>query len=83
MRTRLNWRDSKDFGLNAMATIHQLKLNPSREPRSDNRAVSAEIILFPGVRYERWAHATAEVAVAKPKRRRRSRVKRDKLVISG
>jgi hypothetical protein len=59
-----------------MATV--LKLHP--RPRSDSPlqlGASAEIIIFPGVRYERMAEAEP----MKAKRKRRSR-KRDTLVIS-
>ena len=36
-------------------------------PRRRSRAKSAEIVIFPGVRYERWASAEAEAGKpAKP-----------------
>jgi hypothetical protein len=68
-----------------MATIHVLKpvsalceAQAAEQPRR-----SAEIILFPGVRYERWADAGKPVSAAdKQKRKRRSRVKRDKMTIN-
>jgi hypothetical protein len=62
-----------------MATIHVLK--PTSEPRTaappPNR--SAEIIFFPGVRYERWE--ATPIVTLKPKKKRRSRVKRDRMSI--
>lgn len=38
--------------------------------------ISAEIVFFPGVRYERWAHEPPMPAAAKPQRRTK---RRDKL----
>lgn len=59
-----------------MATV--LKLHPRpRAERPQQRDTSAEIIIFPGVRYERMIDAEP----LKAKRKRRSR-KRDTLVIS-
>jgi hypothetical protein len=40
---------------------------------------SAEIIFFPGVRYERWQSAETP---APAKKKRRSRVKRDRMSIN-
>lgn len=66
-----------------MATIHLLKPIPTeRPPRAPTMARSAEIILFPGVRYERWSEPVARVDTpTKAKRKRRTRVKRDRLTI--
>lgn len=66
-----------------MATIHLLRPTTISRPieRIDGDNASAQIIIFPGVRYERWADAAA-VAVAKPKKKRRSRVKRDRMTIA-
>jgi hypothetical protein len=66
-----------------MATIHLLKPIPTERPqRAPAAARSAEIILFPGVRYERWSEtAQPSAAPAKAKRKRRTRVKRDRLTI--
>jgi hypothetical protein len=71
-----------------MATILVLKpaMNQAETPRATTAAHSAEIIFFPGVRYERWtddsAAASAEATSETQKRKRRSRVKRDKMTIS-
>jgi hypothetical protein len=58
-----------------MATIHEFR--PSRRTGRSNLEGGAEIIIFPGVRYERWTEPPAE----KPKRRRKARTKRDHLRI--
>jgi hypothetical protein len=62
-----------------MATI--LVLKPTRETRVPPPAAdrSAEIIFFPGVRYERWQSAETP---APAKKKRRSRVKRDRMSIN-
>lgn len=65
-----------------MATIHILR--PTSELRQSaprELAASAEIVLFPGVRYERWTEP--KHAEAKSKKKRRSRVKRDRMTING
>lgn len=65
-----------------MATIHEFRAQP-REP-SNSQPVSAEIIIFPGIRYEYWEAPkdakTARKRDAKARRRSR-RVKRDYLEI--
>jgi hypothetical protein len=65
-----------------MATLHKLLPLPRL---SDGLTLghSAEIIIFPGVRYERLAApATPAKSTRKSPRKRRTRVKRDHLVIS-
>lgn len=66
-----------------MATIHEF-CSPPREA-SNPKPVSAEIIIFPGIRYEYWdAQASAKAAAPKraaKTRRRARRVKRDYLEI--
>ncbi|MEQ1673409.1 MAG: hypothetical protein ABL893_21390 [Hyphomicrobium sp.] len=67
-----------------MATIHTFRAT-SRRPASLQQ-MSAEIIIFPGIRYEYWTAPTApesEPKRAKPAKSRRSRrVKRDFLEIA-
>jgi hypothetical protein len=61
-----------------MATIHQLRLpDTPRTLRGPVPSAGAEIIFFPGVRYERWSEKTA--SAEKQKRKRRSRAKREKI----
>jgi hypothetical protein len=55
-----------------MATILKLNLSAARKTAVLPVGHTAEIILFTGVRYERW---TEVASVAKPKRKRRSRAK--------
>jgi hypothetical protein len=62
-----------------MATILVLKSTNESRATASRPATSAEIILFPGVRYERW-QAAADNAPKVP-RKRRSRVKRDRMDI--
>jgi hypothetical protein len=64
-----------------MATIHQFKSvdRTKRPARAPVPETGAEIIFFPGVRYERWAEKAA--IADKNKRKRRNRVKRDKISI--
>ena len=50
---------------------------PGRRERGAARAATCEIVIFPGVRYERWETAAKE----KPKAASRKRVKRDTLEI--
>ena len=60
-----------------MATILDFPPRTSAERLRGSRATgSAEIVLFPGVRYERWEEAPAA------KRPRRKSVKRDTLEIA-
>jgi hypothetical protein len=59
-----------------MATLIQLTF-PSRKPSLRVNGPSAEIILFPGVRYERIAEAATE----KPKRKRKARAKATKQIL--
>lgn len=75
-RPQRGWPDK------GMATIHELRLQP-REATSP-QPVSAEIIIFPGIRYEYWdAQASAKAGPKRPAkaRRRARRVKRDYLEI--
>jgi hypothetical protein len=60
-----------------MATLHRL-LPPARVTTQAPAGHSAQIIIFPGVRYERMADPGP---AKKPTRRRRTRVKRDHMVI--
>ncbi len=53
-----------------MATLIQLTF-PTRKPSTAIDGRTAEVIIFPGVRYERMADAPAQ----KPKRKRKSRAK--------
>lgn len=59
-----------------MATIHRLE--PSLEPRPAGRAAkptgTADIILFPGVRYERWSETHAYNAPAPRRGKQRDRL---------
>ena len=75
-RPQRGWPDKR------MATIHEFRAQP-REATSP-QPVSAEIIIFPGIRYEYWeAQASAKAAPkrAVKARRRARRVKRDYLEI--
>jgi hypothetical protein len=64
-----------------MATIHALRPAPRCVP-SKPLERTAEIILFPGVRYERWAEAAVKPKrAARVKSSGKSRVERDHLVI--
>ncbi len=45
-----------------MATILQFRVSqqePEQKPRARRKRRSAQIVIFPGVRYERWAEAGA------------------------
>ena len=58
-----------------MAHIVEFRSNARAEPQSEaTQGGGAQIIIFPGVRRERHAEAPA-----KPRRRERSRPKRDRL----
>ena len=74
MRTQ----DAMDWPLRAlgdtMATIHEFR--PSSRTGKSILPAGAQIIIFPGVRYERLTDTPAQ-----PKRRRKPRVKRDHLRI--
>ncbi len=59
-----------------MATLIRLTF-PARKPAPRAMGPSAQIIIFPGVRYDR----TAEAAAEKPKRKRKSRAKSAKQVL--
>ncbi|MGE3066529.1 MAG: hypothetical protein AB7K67_13140 [Hyphomicrobiaceae bacterium] len=65
-----------------MSSIIEFRCRPAPVPASVDEGVahaatrSADIIIFPGVRIERWNEAEAD---AKPKRRQRGRAKRDRL----
>lgn len=75
-RPQRGWPDTR------MATIHEF-CSPPREA-SNPKPVSAEIIIFPGIRYEYWGAETAKKAQPKREakaRRRSRRVKRDYLEI--
>ena len=70
-----------------MATIHEFRAT-SRRP-SSLQQMSAEIIIFPGIRYEYWTAPSAPKSTPKPvsrskpaKARRSRRVKRDVLEIA-
>lgn len=61
-----------------MATIHRIEPTSARRgnsPNTDHLPLSAEIILFPGVRYERWADTQERAG-------RRSNKQRDRLEIA-
>lgn len=60
-----------------MATILEFRAQSFRSPLSASRqaGAGAEIVLFPGVRYERWVEEPLPTAQSKPKRGR----KRDRL----
>jgi hypothetical protein len=59
-----------------MATLIKLTF-PARKPAPRASSTCADIIIFPGVRYERLADTAAE----KPKRKRKSRAKSGKQVL--
>jgi hypothetical protein len=59
-----------------MADILDFRRSAGRSSRRPS-GTSAEIVLFPGVRYERWETAPSQAAAEKPKRGRRT--KRDTL----
>ena len=61
-----------------MTSIVKLKTAP-RKASTFADGHMAEIILFPGVRYERHAEAIS----AKPKRKRKSRAKQARMVVVG
>lgn len=64
-----------------MATIHRI-LDVARrttgllirQPAQDKPAQSAEIILFPGVRYERWSELHSHSAPIQSRGKRRDRL---------
>ncbi len=56
-----------------MATLHKLTIQSNRKVSEFPVGHSAEILIFTGVRYERWTEAKA--APTKSKRKRRSRNK--------
>jgi hypothetical protein len=53
-----------------MATILEFRSHTMREPAQHHAGGSAEIVLFPGVRYERWAEDSQPKPKAKKGRRR-------------
>jgi hypothetical protein len=53
-----------------MATILEFRSRTMREPARHLSGGSAEIVLFPGVRYERWAEDPQPKPKAKKARRR-------------
>ena len=59
-----------------MATIVTLKTTggPLRVVPPNSRPAQCEIILFPGVRYERWADAPEPPVAARVKQRQKKRV---------
>jgi hypothetical protein len=61
-----------------MSSIIEFRCRPATVDEGVAHAAtrSADIIIFPGVRIERWNEADAE---ARPKRRQRARPKRDRL----
>lgn len=60
-----------------MATIYRIALAPNRSVASERPTASAEIILFPGVRYERWSETQQTTRTAQ-----RNGKPRDRLEIS-
>jgi hypothetical protein len=63
-----------------MATILKFKIPTARNVSRFGAGHSAEIVLFTGVRYERWVEAKA--APVKAKRKRRSRAKVNAVAIA-
>jgi hypothetical protein len=60
-----------------MATIHRIETATARrktDKAADSTAASAEIILFPGVRYERWSEAHGVAPQPKSRRKQRDRL---------
>jgi hypothetical protein len=56
------------------------KVTPQRpRQQAQSSASSAEIVIFPGVRYERWDAAPAEDAPFRRTRAQRARIARDRL----
>jgi hypothetical protein len=62
-----------------MATILKFIQPTTRKTTAEKTGRTAEIVIFPGVRYERWGTA---VTPAKPKRKRRTRAKREGMTVA-
>ena len=63
-----------------MATILEFRASPLRETAAAGRMVSAgpaEIVFFPGVRYERWDESEQPIAQRAKKSRRRDTLQLD------
>jgi len=60
-----------------MATIHRIEPLSARQSQGrpgERQASSAQIILFPGVRYERWSENQQTSSAAKCSRKQRDRL---------